>query len=56
MGVGNLSALRNTEASVNQGVICTGLYRQVFGTMQTLTKSVIHEVGCTVFVLHFSNF
>ena len=33
MGLENLSALWNIELSVNQGVICTGLYRQAFGNM-----------------------
>ena len=53
MGLGNLLALQSInmsalwyiKVSINQGVICTDLYRQVFGTIHVcpsiITKSAI---------------
>ena len=33
VGLENLFTLQNIEVSINPGVICTGLYKQAFGTV-----------------------
>ena len=43
VGLGNLSILWNIKVSLNKGVICTGLYRQGFGTKHACSSEYFNS-------------